>query len=111
MDRTEHNQIAAGLKAGSRDAWSALYNAYADSIWRNTSRLMKDASAVGDVVQETFMAAARSARTYNPHRGSLWAWLWTIARRQIALHYRKQKSTVSLDHPATVRARVTRRAG
>ena len=97
MDRTTHNQIAAGLKAGDRDAWLALYNAYADSIWRNTSRLMADGSAVADVVQETFLAAAHSARTYDKRRGSLWVWIWTIARRQIALHYRKQKPTVSLD--------------
>lgn len=97
MDRTLHNQIAAGLKTGDRDAWLALYNAYSESVWRNTSRLMGDRSAIGDVVQETFLAAARSAKTYNKRRGSLWVWLWTIARRQIALHYRKQKPTVSLD--------------
>lgn len=97
MDRTTHNQIATGLKAGDRDAWQALYNAYADAIWRNTSRRMTDSSAVGDIVQETFLAAARSARTYDKHRGSLWVWLWTIARRQIALYYRKQKPTMSLD--------------
>ncbi len=97
MDRKTHNQIAAGLKNGNQDAWLALYSAYADSIWRNTSRVMGDASAVGDIVQETFLAAARSARTYDDRRGSLWVWLWTIARRQIALYYRKQKPTVSLD--------------
>ena len=98
MDRTTHNQIAVGLKAGNRDAWQALYSAYADAVWRNTSRRMSDSSAVGDIVQETFLAAARSARTYDKRRGSLWVWLWTIARRQIALHYRRQKPTVSLDH-------------
>lgn len=98
MDRTTHNQIAAGLKAGDRDAWQALYDAYADSIWRNVSRLMTDSAAVGDIVQETFMAAARSARTYDKRRGSLWVWLWTIARRQVSLHYRRQKPTVSLDN-------------
>ena len=97
MDRTTHNHIAAGLKAGDRDAWQALYSAYADAIWRNTSRLMGDNSAVGDIVQETFLAAARSARTYDQRRGSLWVWLWTIARRQIALYYRRQKPTTSLD--------------
>ena len=98
MDRTTHNQIAAGLKSGDRDAWQALYNAYAESIWRNVSRLMADTAAVEDVVQETFMAAARSARTYDKRRGSLWVWLWAIARRQVSLYYRKQKPTVSLDN-------------
>lgn len=97
MDKTTHNQIAAGLRAGDRDAWASLYSQYAESVWRNTSRLMGDASAVGDVVQETFLAAARSAKTYDRRRGSLWVWLWTIARRQISLHYRRSKPTVSLD--------------
>ena len=36
------------------------------------------------------MAAATSAREYDPRRGSLWGWLWGIARRQVALHYRKR---------------------
>jgi RNA polymerase sigma-70 factor (ECF subfamily) len=61
------------------------------------TRLMADQSAVADVVQETFLAAAKSAKGYDKRRGSLWVWLWTIGRRQIALHYRRQKPTVSLD--------------
>lgn len=97
MDRTTHNHIAAGLRAGDRDAWQALYTAYADAIWHTVSRLTSDASAVSDIVQETFMAAARSARTYDKGRGSLWVWLYAIARTQVSLYYRKQKRTVSLD--------------
>jgi RNA polymerase sigma-70 factor, ECF subfamily len=98
MDNHLHNnRVAAGLRAGDREAWLELYNAYAQRVWSNTSRLMSDKSSVADVVQETFLAAARSARSYDPRRGPLWVWLWTIARRQIALHYRRQKPTVSLD--------------
>jgi RNA polymerase sigma-70 factor (ECF subfamily) len=97
MDRHSHDRIAAGLRAGDRAAWLELYDTYAQRVWRNTARLMTDQSSVGDVVQETFLAAARSARGYDSRRGPLWVWLWTIARRQIALYYRKQKPTVSLD--------------
>jgi RNA polymerase sigma-70 factor (ECF subfamily) len=57
-----------------------------------------DAAAVADVVQETFMGAARSARGFNPARGSLWVWLWGIARNQVALHYRKQATSERLVH-------------
>jgi RNA polymerase sigma-70 factor (ECF subfamily) len=97
MDRYSHNRIAAGLRAGDRGAWLELYEAYSRQVWSNTSRLMADQASVADVVQETFLAAARSARGYDPRRGPLWIWLWTIARRQIALHYRRQKPAVSLD--------------
>jgi RNA polymerase sigma-70 factor (ECF subfamily) len=55
-----------------------------------------DSATVADVVQETFLAAARSARRFNPRRGSLWTWLWTIAQRQVALTYRKQKPMIAL---------------
>jgi RNA polymerase sigma-70 factor (ECF subfamily) len=49
-------------------------------------------------VQETFLAVARSAKNFDPNRGSLWAWMWTIANRQVALYYRKQKSNPALTH-------------
>ena len=56
------------------------------------ARLLGPNSAdVADVVQETMLAAARSARTYDEVSGSLWNWLWGIARLQVALHFRKQK--------------------
>jgi RNA polymerase sigma-70 factor (ECF subfamily) len=67
-----------------------LYDAYAVRVWRSVARLMGPRAAdVADVVQDTFMAAARSARTYDPARGTLWVWVWGIARVHVALHYRK----------------------
>ncbi len=93
MDRDTEQEIAKGLQEGNRWAWLQLYEAYAESIWQNVARLMGfDCPAVADVVQETFLAAARSAKKFNPRRGSLWIWLWGIGRRQIALYYRKQNS-------------------
>ena len=50
-----------------------------------------DAADVADVVQETFLAAARSARNYDASRGSLWLWLSGIARNHVAMHFRKQR--------------------
>jgi RNA polymerase sigma-70 factor (ECF subfamily) len=55
-----------------------------------------DSAVIADIVQETFLAAARSARNFRPDRGTLWVWLWTIARRQVALYYRKQKHKIVL---------------
>lgn len=92
MDDVQQRAIARGLRDGDADAWRALYDAYAERVWCAIARLMGANSAdVADVVQETFLAAARSAVTYDPWRGSLWLWLWGIARRRVALHYRKEK--------------------
>lgn len=91
MHKNTEREIAKGLQQGDRRAWLQLYEAYAESVWKNVARLMGfDCPAVADVVQETFLAAARSAKNFDPRRGSLWMWLWGIARRQIALYYRKQ---------------------
>jgi len=70
-------QIAHGLRDGQRDAWRAMYDAYARQVWCVVARQMgSDAADVADVVQETFLAAARSVRQYDPARGSLWMWLY-----------------------------------
>ena len=72
MDDQQDREIARGLRDGKTEAWSALYETYFDQVWRWVARMIGPNSAdVGDVVQETFLAAARSARTYDPARGPL----------------------------------------
>jgi RNA polymerase sigma-70 factor (ECF subfamily) len=91
MDELRERAIARGLREGKTEAWQSLYEAYAEQVWRAVARLMGTRAAdVADVVQETFLAAARSAATYDVHLGSLWMWLWGIARRHVALYYRQQ---------------------
>ena len=86
-------EIETGLGLDSAEAWSRLYDAYAQRLWREVARLLGGNGAdVADVVQETFLAAARSADQYNPRRGSPWAWLIGIGRRQAALRQRKDVS-------------------
>ena len=97
MDKNTERKIAQGLQQGDRQAWLRLYEMYAEPVWRNISRLVGgDSTTVADLVQETFLAAARSARNFRSDRGTLWVWLSTIARRQVALYYRKQKPEIVL---------------
>jgi RNA polymerase sigma-70 factor (ECF subfamily) len=97
MNKDAEQEIAEGLQQGDRQAWLELYEAYAECVWNNVARLMGlDCPAVADVVQETFLAAARSAVNFDPERGSLRIWLHGIARRQIALYYRKHDPKIIL---------------
>jgi RNA polymerase sigma-70 factor (ECF subfamily) len=92
MDELQTRDVIHGLREGKPEAWHALYDAFAERIWRSVARLLAPNSAdVADVVQETMMAAASSARTFDESSGSLWAWLWGIARLQVALHFRRQE--------------------
>ena len=92
MDDQQQRELARGLRQGRVEAWQTLYEAYARRIWHSVARLMGPRSAdVADVVQETFLAAARSARRYDPAQGSLFGWLSGIARNHVALYYRKRQ--------------------
>jgi RNA polymerase sigma-70 factor, ECF subfamily len=92
MDPQAEQTIALGLREGRTDAWQALYDAYARTVWQTVARQMgPDGSEVADVVQETFLGAARAARQYDATRGTLWQWLCGIARRQVAWHYRRRR--------------------
>ena len=76
MNQEQEQQVVRGLQDGNADAWRALYDAYCRQVWQLIARMMGPNRAdVADVVQETFMAAARSARQYDASRGPLWLWL------------------------------------
>ena len=97
LDEQQEPVIAQGLREGKTDAWQALYDAYAERVWRAVARMLGPRSSeVADVVQETMMAAARSAHKFDAERGSLWPWLWGIAHNHVSLHLRKQAQRARL---------------
>jgi RNA polymerase sigma-70 factor (ECF subfamily) len=99
MDEQQERVVVQGLREGKTEAWQTLYEAYAERVWRCVARFLSpNASDVADVVQETMMAAARSVATFDPERGSLWFWLWGIARRKAAHHFRKEERHHRLQH-------------
>jgi RNA polymerase sigma-70 factor, ECF subfamily len=68
--------------AGSHDALARLYDRHADGVFAAASRLTSDRGMAEEVVQETFLALWDHAETFDPSRGSLAAWLHTIARNR-----------------------------
>jgi RNA polymerase sigma-70 factor (ECF subfamily) len=104
---SESDQVAVicGLQKGERSAWTRLYEAYSVDVWRYVARLVgSDASVVADVVQEVFLAAAGSARQFDPQRGSLWGWLAGIAHRQVAAYWRQASRRARLQALLEARA-------
>ncbi len=88
--RPESSDDVAGLRSGSPEAWGALCEEYGERLWRYVARLVGSKhDVVADAVQETFLAAARSASKFDPERGTIWSWLTGIAHKQVALHWRK----------------------
>jgi RNA polymerase sigma-70 factor (ECF subfamily) len=97
LEQSDEQSVIRGLREGSRGAWTALYNGYSADVWRHVARLLgRDATAVADVVQEVFLAAAKSAKKFDPERGTLWNWLTGIAQHQVAAYWRQSNKVSRL---------------
>jgi RNA polymerase sigma-70 factor, ECF subfamily len=86
-------QLASRAQQGDREAFIVLYNRYLNKVYgRVQSRIPPE--DVEDVVQEIFIAAVRSIKSFE-QRSQFSTWLYTIASRQIAEFYRKRNRTIS----------------
>jgi RNA polymerase sigma-70 factor, ECF subfamily len=70
------------LLVGSEDALAALYDRHGPRIFASVVRATGDRWIAAEVVQETFLALWNRAELFEPTRGSLVAWLLTIARNR-----------------------------
>jgi RNA polymerase sigma-70 factor, ECF subfamily len=73
---------------GSQQALANLYDRYGDTVFATAMRTCRDRGAAAEVVQETFLSLWNRAESFDPARGSLSAWLATIARNRAVDHLR-----------------------
>jgi RNA polymerase sigma-70 factor (ECF subfamily) len=104
QDDIDHLAVIRGLRDGRRESWAMLYDRYSTDVWRYVARLVGHPADVADVVQETFLAAARSARQFDAARGTLWGWLAGIAHHQASQYWRRSGQTTRLRALAESRA-------
>src|SRR5690242_1010886 len=73
---------------GSESAFATLYDRYSASIFATAQYVSRDRGVAADVVQDTFLTLWNRAESFDPSRGSLIAWLSTIARNRTVDHLR-----------------------
>jgi RNA polymerase sigma factor (sigma-70 family) len=82
MERPEDDSaLLARLAAGQRDAIDRLYGRYGRPLYAFVYDFVGDAGLAEEIVQDTFVAAWRGARSFEG-RSSVSSWLFAIARRQ-----------------------------
>lgn len=88
--------LIRAIAAGDEQALRILYEQHAPWLAVRLRRSLP-ASAVEDVLQETFLAVWKGASRYQ-NTGEVGAWLWGIGRRQGAQWARKHdRPTLALD--------------
>jgi len=77
-------------------AFAELYRRYVDRVYRYLYSHVGDAGEAEDLTAQVFTAAWESRQRYH-EQGAFAAWLFSIARRKIADHFRHRRPQVSLE--------------
>jgi RNA polymerase sigma factor (sigma-70 family) len=72
--------LLVGLGSGDRDAAAAFVRRFQRRVFGLTLSILRDRGAAEEAAQEAFVRAWRHASAYDPRRGTVAAWLLTIAR-------------------------------
>jgi RNA polymerase sigma-70 factor, ECF subfamily len=79
-DRAADEEALARAGRGEANALAELYDRHARPVYSLALRILGDTADAEDAVQETFSQAWRQSKRYDPRRGTVAAWLLTIAR-------------------------------
>lgn len=77
-------------------AFGKVYDRYLDPIYRYVYNRTGNPADAEDITSQTFLAALEGLPKYREN-GYFAAWLFAIARRKVADHYRSRRSQVDLD--------------
>jgi RNA polymerase sigma-70 factor, ECF subfamily len=73
-------------------ALAALYDRYGGLVYAESIRILRDAGAAEEVLQDLFLQIWRTAEKFNPERGSLPGWLLVAARNRSISRLRRRDS-------------------
>jgi RNA polymerase sigma-70 factor (ECF subfamily) len=92
----EDAELLAAHASGDAQAFARLYDRYDRPCFLFIRRILGSGQgdAAEDLHQETWIAVSRSAGVFDPAKASFRAWLYTIARRKVWDHFRRQRVTI-----------------
>lgn len=90
-------EIVAQLRQGDSGALVRVYDQYSALVYGVARRVLRDATAAEDVVQEVFLQFWRNPGSFNSERGRLAPWLAVIARHKAVDYLRKLKHETASD--------------
>jgi RNA polymerase sigma-70 factor, ECF subfamily len=82
LEQATDQELMAAIALGRDAALERLYERYARLAYALAYRLLRDAQAAEDIVQEAFLAVWRKAGTYQAQHGSVSSWLQAIVHHR-----------------------------
>jgi RNA polymerase sigma-70 factor (ECF subfamily) len=81
---------------GDQQAFASVYHRYQAPLYRFALRMTGNTWAAEEIVQEVFMTLIREPRKFDPHRGTLGAFLYGVARNRIMKHLERRPRDLPL---------------
>lgn len=100
MDELTDDELIRMYREGHPHAFDTLFDRYYASVYAFARAMLNGSPGADDVLQETFLAVARTARDYTP-RGRFRAWIMRIARNLCLNRLRREtrRRSASLGAP------------
>jgi RNA polymerase sigma-70 factor (ECF subfamily) len=97
-------ELVARSSRGHEEAFSELYDLTASRIYGLVLRVLRSADHAAEVTQEVFVEVWRQSARYAPDKGSVLAWMSTMAHRRAVDRVRSVVSEVARDEHYAVTA-------
>ncbi len=92
-------ELIADLGRGDADALGLLYDRYRRLAMAVAYRILEDATAAEDCLQDAFVQVWRNHTSFHPERGSVKSWLLTIVRNAAIDRHRGREGRARQDRP------------
>ncbi|MFJ7072061.1 ECF RNA polymerase sigma factor SigK [Streptomyces sp. NPDC098781] len=79
---SETDRLLMSVAAGSKDAFSRLYDVAVGPIYGIACRVLRDPARAEEVAQEVMLEVWQSAPRYRPESGHAMTWMLTIAHHR-----------------------------
>jgi RNA polymerase sigma-70 factor (ECF subfamily) len=96
------DRVLSLLDDARPEAMEVLYDRYGGLAYSLAYRVLQDAGAAEDVVQDAFLSIWRRSDTYRPERGSLRTWLCSIVHHRALDRLRGRSGRARADVPLDV---------
>jgi RNA polymerase sigma-70 factor, ECF subfamily len=83
--------LITAIRSGDQGAMAELYDRYSSIVYAVALRILQDAGAAEDVLQDVFMQLWRNPAAFDASRGNMGAWLAVISRNRAIDSLRRKR--------------------
>lgn len=89
---TGHPELLLRVARGEQDAFAALYDQTVPVVYGTALKVLRDPDLAAETTQDVMVELWRTAGRYDPSRGSVRAWVATLAHRRAVDRVRAEQS-------------------